>query len=529
MIGEASSVGRRRIAVALVILATIGAFLPSLRNDFVTTWDDDGYVLFNPHIRELSFQTVRWAFTEFWCNYWAPLTWLSLAVDHAAWGLDPVGFHLTNVVLHALSAGLFLLVAHRLLAFAPAASGGEGDADARALPAAALAALLFALHPLRVESVAWVTERKDVLSVALGLGAVLAYLHHARAAAVRAAAPGGARGAPGRAYALSVALYALSLLAKSHLVSLGVMLLVLDAFPLRRPAREGWRRLVLEKVPYLALAVPVAVLTALAHRPQTKSLADIDLATRVVVASRSLLTYLRLTVLPLDVSPVYLHPGNLRSLAAGDVLAVLAVLALAAALALSARRAPAVAAAGAIWAISLGPVSGLLQNGPQAMAGRFTYVPSMASALLAAAGLAALHRRAGAGGRRALAAAVAVALAAYVALTVRDVGWWRDDVTLWSRAIDLNPGATGKQYFLRAIAHQARGAWGPALVDLDEAQAIAARKGYRAAHEIMVARARVFRDMGDRARAIAEYERAAAVSPGREAQAYLAERAELGP
>lgn len=540
MAGDSPDDPRRPRAVALalagaiVVLVTFACFLPALRNGLLA-WDDEGYVTHNLHIRSLSLDTVAWAFTEFYCNYWAPLTWLSLAADHAVWGLDPVGYHLTNVVLHALNAGLFLLVAHQLLTWRGAADerGGAPRAGAAspegALPIATLAALLFALHPLRVESVAWVTERKDVLSVCFGLGAALAYLAHAQARADRARGRGGA--APARAYAASLALYALSLLSKSHLVTLPAVLLVVDAFPLRRFRAEGWRRLVLEKVPYLVLATPVALLTAAAHRPQTKTLAEVDLPTRVIVAARSLLEYLRLFVLPLDVSPISLHPGNVGALRVGHLLPVVAVLALGVAIAAGARRLPGVAATGAICVITLGPVSGLLQNGPQAMAGRFTYVPATALSLLVAAGVGAVHGRLREhpARRRALEAATVAVLLALAAITMRDIAWWRDDLSLWTRSIALNPGVSGRQYFSRALMYQRTGDWQRALADLDEAQAIAARKGYRGGHEIVAARARILRDMGDVGGAEAAFDRAIAAAPLAEARGYLAERAALRP
>jgi tetratricopeptide (TPR) repeat protein len=519
-------------AAALVFAATFACFLPALRNGLLA-WDDAGYITQNPHIRSLSLETVRWAFGEFWCNDWAPLTWLSLAADHAVWGLDPVGYHLTNVALHAANAALFLVLARRLL------GAREG-----ALATATLAALLFALHPLRVESVAWAVERKDVLSVFFGLLAALAWLAHTQGRADRAA--GRARGPAGEtsarsaaaaearllrtrvAYPASVALYAASLCTKAGLVPLPAVLLVLDWFPLRRFRTEGARRLLLEKVPYLLVAAPVAWLTVQAHAPQTKTLAQVDLPTRVVLAARALLEYLRLTVLPYDVSPAYLHPGNIGPLHAGHVLAVLAALALMAGAALAARRLPAIAAAWAVCLLTLAPVSGLLQNGPQWMAGRFTYVPSMALALVAALGATALVRSVSSGAARgALFAAGAAALLACAALTVRDLGWWRDDVTLWTRAIELAPRASGKQYAIRAAAYRARGEYPRALADLDAALAIAHKKGYAAAHEIVAARARVLRDMGETDAAIAELGRALESAEGADARAYLMERAAL--
>jgi protein O-mannosyl-transferase len=521
------------VVAASIGLVTLLAFLPALRNGFLA-WDDAGYVTENVHIRTLSAGTVGWAFSEFHCNYWAPFTWLSLAVDHALWGLDPAGFHLTNVVLHAANAALVVLLALRLLSRPggmDAATGAERSARRPdLLAAAAFAALLFSVHPLRVESVAWVTERKDVLSLFFGLLAALAYLAHARSR--ESENPGGDRGCTwpaGAAYFVSLSFYAASLLSKSVLVTLPAVLLVLDWFPLARHRVRGWKPLLLEKIPYVALAGVTAVVTAAAHRPQTKSLAEIDLRTRVLVAFESLAAYLRLTILPLDVSPVYMHSGNVREITPTHVTSIVMVLAITVWCAWNARRRPAFAAAWAVFVVTIGPVLGLLQNGPQSMAGRFTYVPSIAAAVVAGAGFLALRRGAARSGRGALVLGVftATVLACQAALTVRDISFWRDDVALWTRSIELRPNASGRQYFNRALGYRARGEWALALSDFDRAYAIAAAKGYRDAHEIIAGRARVLRDMGDARGAIAEFERATAAAPPEHARTYRWELAEL--
>jgi hypothetical protein len=362
--------------------------------------------------------------------------------------------------------------------------------------------------------------------VFFGLGAVLAYLAHARAAAADpgAAAPAWRR----RSYALSLALYALSLLSKSHLVTLAAILLVLDWFPLRRWRGEGWRRLVLEKVPYLVLAAPVALLTMRAHVPQTMTLAQVNLETRVVIAFRSLLAYLRLTILPVDVSPAYLHPGNVPHVGFLELLPLLAFVAITAGAIAVARRRPVFAAVWGVVLVMLAPVLGFLQNGPQSMAGRFTYVPGMALSLLAALGVVALYERLGSRTARGLVvAATAGVLAASAWLTVRDISWWKDDITFWNRSIELNPGVSGRQYFLRGMSWRHQGDWRRALSDLDEAEAIAVRKGYRATHEIVVARARVLREMGDLDAAITQFGRAIDVAPPEMARGYRQERGAL--
>ena len=219
-----------------VIALTLVAFLPVLDNGFIPNWDDRTNFLDNPHYRGLGSAQLRWMFTTFHAGHYIPLTWLSLGLDYLLWGLNPAGYHLSSLLLHAATALAFYFLAVRLFRFAlpPATS------PAALRWGAAMAALLFAVHPLRVESVAWATERRDVLS---GLFYVLALLCYVKAATAPAeTAP--ARLEP-RWYALSLTCFAAALLSKSIVVTLPVTLVVLDVYPLRRlggAAMPGSRR-----------------------------------------------------------------------------------------------------------------------------------------------------------------------------------------------------------------------------------------------------------------------------------------------
>src|SRR5437867_198618 len=236
--------------VLLALLATI-TFLPALGNGFVR-WDDHVWLLGNPAYRGLGWAQLRWMATSAVFGQYLPVTWLTFGLDYAVWGMRPLGYHLTNVVLHAANAVLFFLVAMRLLA--KAATPPEA-----ARPAAAVAALFFAVHPLRVEAVAWVMGRQHVLSAFFFLATVLLYLDACEAEGRR------------RRWLLagSVAAYALALGSKAVVVTAPAILLLLDVYPLRRlPARPGaWlqrpaRRIWIEKLPYLLLAVVAAALSS---------------------------------------------------------------------------------------------------------------------------------------------------------------------------------------------------------------------------------------------------------------------------
>ncbi|MEP7002294.1 MAG: hypothetical protein ABI969_17525, partial [bacterium] len=215
----------RAVAPLCIALVTIAVFLPALYNGFVS-WDDEKNFLVNPNYRGLGVHQLSWMWTTFHMGHYVPLSWMTLGMDYLLWGMRPAGYHLTSVVIHALDAVILYFLARRLFLI----SGiGAGDEGALTLPAA-FAALVFAIHPLRVESVVWVTERRDVLSLMFYLLSIIAFLR--------------ARNANGRRrnwYWASVTLYLCALLSKATAMTLPAVLLVLDVYPLKRlPANDSW-------------------------------------------------------------------------------------------------------------------------------------------------------------------------------------------------------------------------------------------------------------------------------------------------
>src|SRR5881227_1909228 len=249
---------RRWLVPVLIALITFAAFLPALQNQFVD-WDDQRNFLDNHHYRGLGWTHLRWMWTTHLGHY-IPLTWMTLGLDYLLWGMNPVGYHLTSLLLHAANAVVFFFVVRRILKRALPSPSERGHALA---VSAGFAALVFAIHPLRVESVAWVTERRDVLSGLFYLSAILVYLRACE------------RGARGRGwYWLSVAVFGCALLSKSMVVNLPVVLLILDVYPLRRLGGSiGWRseparRVYVEKIPFVLLAAAasaIAVMAQLSH------------------------------------------------------------------------------------------------------------------------------------------------------------------------------------------------------------------------------------------------------------------------
>lgn len=441
------------LCAAGVFVITAGVFLPAVGNGFVE-WDDPSTILNNVHLRELTGASLRWMFTTLFWGHYQPLLWLSYAVDYAwakaVWGdgLTPAAYHAGSLLLHAFAAVLVFLLSRRVLAAAL-----QGDALAalrptdRTAPAgravfltlsAVVAALLFGLHPLRVEPVAWVTGRGDVLAAVFLLGATLTWWRATEAVS---------RAAYARGLALAAALYALSLLCRAAGVMLPLAMLLLDWYPRRRwgggqgrwwggEARGVW----LEKLPFAALAAAAAIVApyAKAAAGSTVELARHGLAERYAQACYALLFYIWKTLLPIGLSPIYELRLPLDITGPKYVAAMLIVPLGLSVLAVWAKKRPAVAVAVAAFVVLLLPVLGVVQSGNQYAADRYTYLPAMALAVLAAGGLPAAWQAGGA--RAALAAGLAVALVTAGGwLSVRQVGVWRSNESLWTHAASVTP------------------------------------------------------------------------------------------
>jgi tetratricopeptide (TPR) repeat protein len=415
--------------------AAVTAFGPACGNGFVN-FDDPLYVTENRHVlRGLSGDGLAWALTSTEAANWHPLTWLSLELDASISRMlggrpfeGPAGwFHLTSVLLHAANAVLLFAVLARI--------------TGQVWPAA-LAAALFALHPLRAESVAWVSERKDVLSTFFGLLALAAYLRYARRQALVR-------------YLLVVLPFALGLAAKPMLVTLPGVLLLLDYWPLGRlrlgggaaPGHAGAapvsRRLVLaEKVPLLALSAASCVVTLLAqqHGGAVEPLDKFPPGVRLANALVAYVRYLGMLFWPADLAAYYPHPGD--ALPTWQVAGAACLLVGLTAVALwQAGRRPYLAV-GWLWYLgTLLPVVGLVQVGDQALADRYTYMPLIGPSIGLAWGAAEVAAR-WPGLRPALAAAAAAALLACVGATWRQVAVWHDSRSLWQHALDTTADNT---------------------------------------------------------------------------------------
>jgi len=429
---------RRQVAgvliAALVVTITIGVFTPALSPEWVN-WDDPGMFLENPHYRGLGPRQLAWMFTSVHMGHYMPLTWLTLGWDYSVWEMSAWGYHLTNVLLHAGTALLFYFLALRLLRLALGAAIAGGFSLRLG---AAAAALFFAAHPLRAESVGWITERRDVLSGLFYVGAALAYVK---------AVSGGARRVD--LYWTSVALFVGALLAKSITATLPVVLLVLDLYPLRRlGGSRGWTRWAVwaEKLPFFALGLIASALAFLALVPlgNMRTLSTMSPLLRVVLALYSLAFYVSKTAIPLDLSPLYTFPmlvsyDDFAVALGGTVLAVILV-----------RRLPAFSASWAVYTVTLVPVSGLFHNGPQSVADRYSYLACLPWALWVGAAVA--WRPGSAARARVLTAAlrtgVAAVLLGYGVLAWQQAAIWHDSVALWRHALAVDPESRNAHAYL---------------------------------------------------------------------------------
>ncbi len=416
--GPASLTRREQALCAGLALATLVLYFRTFRYDFVF-YDDNTFVYENPVVRAgLKAAGVAWAFGLHFAN-WHPLTWISYLIDAQIFGMNAGGFHLVNVLLHTASVVLLFVALFRM--------------TARPWRSAVVAAI-FALHPLHVESVAWVAERKDVLSTLLEMIGLLLYAKYAEHPTTKR-------------YLLVAMVFALSLMAKPMLVTFPLVLLLLDYWPLRRIAwPPQWprdRRVLLEKIPLLLMSLGASVATVVAQRSYgtMASLAGTPVATRIENAATAYATYIQQAFWPANLGVLYPAVPPVWGKAE---LALVILLAVTAAALLLARKLPYLFAGWFWYLVILAPVIGLVQVGAQSRADRYMYVPLVGLTIAIVWG-AADWLEPHSALQRVFAVATGVVLLAFAIGTWRQVGYWKDSRTLFEHTIAV----TDRNYIMR--------------------------------------------------------------------------------
>jgi tetratricopeptide (TPR) repeat protein len=426
------------IVCLLLAMVTLALYWPVTGFELIN-YDDTEYIVENTHIHSgLTWAGATWAVSTGYEGFWQPLTWLSYMLDVTVYGMGPGGFHFTNLLLHAANAVLVFLLFRRL-------TGAHW-------PSAMLAAL-FAWHPLRVESVAWVTERKDVLSTFFGLLALLMYelyeRRQTRAECRESSADCAKRALDSRRssfdYWLAVALFACGLMSKPMLVTLPFAMLLLDCWPLRRyeisnlgAQLPAFRHLLVEKLPFFTLAAIFSVITFLTqhHGGIVRSLADFPVTSRLENAVMSYLQYIGNAFWPVNLTLYYprpvFWPGKEITLAVG-LLMILCIAAI-----WMGRKHPYVFTGWFWFAGTLVPVIGLVQSGRHVMADHYVYLPMMGIFLIVSWGSAEVFERWKLP-KMILAIMAGLILAACAFRTRDQLGYWQNDGTVFRRVLAVTP------------------------------------------------------------------------------------------
>jgi len=476
---------------AAVALMTLLVYLKALQNDFVT-WDDDVYVFQNPHIRSLNLTFLRWAFFDFYSYNWHPLTWFSHAVDYSLWGLNPLGHHLTNIVIHAANTFLVTLLIVRLL------NQQSGSMPRNELPsflheravliAAGITGLMFGLHPIHVESVAWVSERKDLLCALFFFLSIIMYANYADcrlSVASNQTSETKEKDEVGRwnqftnkYFLLTLGFFILALLSKPMAVTLPIVLLILDWNPFDRI--RSWKTVqaaCIEKLPFISLSLVSSVLTVLAQKAggALVSTKVVPLSERLLVAVHSLMAYLENMVWPLNLTAFYPLPLNISLLSAEYLLAIILVIGITAVCLAYRKKRKVWLSVWGYYVVTLIPVLGIVQVGGQAMADRYTYLPSLGPFLLVGLGSAWMWGTVSDLKKWSFAlkffcgAMAAFAFAFLIYSTSEQIGIWKNGFVLWNDVIEKQPNRISIAYNNRGLAFMEMGRFDKAVEDFNTA------------------------------------------------------------
>ena len=476
------------IIAALVAIVTFVVFLPALQNKFVS-WDDNLYIYENPHIRSLDFALLKWSFADTKLMY-VPLTKISHALVYALWGLNPVGHHLINVLLHGLNTFLVVILIMSLVRHFYGIEEKDFSFEKyksfylRAVVAASVTGLLFGLHPLHVESVAWVTERKDVLYSFFALLSLIFYLKYASVSLNKQRS---------LYYCICLLFFSFALLSKAMAVTLPAILLIIDVYPLRRfkvEARlKSQLKLLIEKLPFFCLSLIYTIITIAAYAEQSKlrPVEKYPFAQRIYGSFHEVCFYLYKMVFPVKLVPFYPYPSKMSFLSleyAGSFIAVVVITAFCVYSWKKNRRVYL-----AVWVyyiVSLLPTLGIIQVGKTAGADRYTYLPSIGPFLVMGLIAAATYEKVANLKQWRLPlkmASVVIAVTALISIsyiTIQQIGVWKDSLVFWNYVIEKEPGRVPGAYYNLGVEYQSGDLFDKAIEQFQTALSL--KPGYTEAH-----------------------------------------------
>lgn len=421
----------------VLLILVVLAYIPGLMADFAY-WDDDDLIFYNNNQLNFGLNSLRWMFTTSFSGHFQPLTWITYAVDFQLWHSEAFGYHLTSILFHLATTLTFYFVVKRLLA---ACTELDQQKSLVYILSAAFGAFVFAVHPLRAESVIWVAERRDVIS---GFFYMLTMVFYLRYTSVQN------RGA----YLVAIACCTMSLLAKASAVMLPLVLLVLDVYPLRRIKlsvglfHKSSRRVWMEKIPFfvLALAGGIRALMAQKQAGALYPLSEYDIPSRFAQACHGFVFYLWKTIWPANLGPLYELRSRTELFSSMLWVSLLIMVAIVGFTIYRRHRWPALAVAMAVYAIQISPVLGFFQSGPQRVADRYSYLSCMGFAVLAGVILLRVimnpiltcSRQ-----RRSIILILAVVVIASLFRSTEQQGeYWQTPISLWKRGIQVSPDSS---------------------------------------------------------------------------------------
>jgi len=418
-----------------MVVIVFACYLPTLNNGFV--WDDYYNFIENTNYRGLSSSHLHWIFTTFHDANYHPLLWLTYGFDFVVWEMNPAGYHLTNIVLHVLNAILFYFL---VSAFLRRTSGVSSTELVGVQLSAVIAALFFAVHPLRTETVSCISIRGELLCGFFYLLTVIAYVRMNDDESVVAKR---------KWFLLSLLFFVFSLLSKAWGITMPIVLLILDVYPLRRFDFAGWsissvKKLLIEKIPFAIFALFAGILACLAKKPSMLKVAQHGIVDRFVQATYGLCFYIWKTLLPIRLSPLYLLEKTFNPIEPKYLLCALFVFGITAGLIIMRHQWPWAMTTWVCYAVIVSPLLGFVQSGPQLVADRYTYISCMPFGILAGAGM---YRLWLAWHKRLLSSVmwfstvtvIWVGLLVLTTMSFRQTRIYHDNDTLWTRALQLDP------------------------------------------------------------------------------------------